>query len=68
MEGSSSTAEYANSPETGAENTGAGYEPVPANCSGEVLRDVIGRNVMAWIDAGTVQQARPNPGEKTTAG
>ena len=49
----SKTAEYANSPEAGAENTKAGFEPSPENCSGEVLRDVIGRNVMTWIGAGT---------------
>jgi len=64
MDGSSNTAEYTNSAKAGAEK--AGCEPASANCSGEVLRDIIGRNVMAWINAGTVQHSEAESGRDLT--
>lgn len=62
MDGSSSTVDYANSPDAGAENTKVEFESAPPNCPEEVLRDVIGRNVMTWIGAGTVKHCEPESG------
>ena len=59
MDGLSKIAEYANLPEAGASSTRLGFEPTRTNCSGEELRDVIGRNVMTWIGAGTAQPCEP---------
>jgi len=52
MEGSGNSAEFANSPEADAANIRGEFEPAPANCSAEVLREDIGRKVMTWIGAG----------------
>lgn len=62
MDGSSGTADYADSPQAGAENTEAEFEPPSANGSEEALRDVIGRNVMTWIGAGTAQHCEAESG------
>jgi len=37
-------------------NAAAVFERVPANCSREVLREVIARNIMAWIGAVSVDR------------
>ena len=56
MNVSGNSSDYADSPEVGVTITRAEFEPVPANCSVEVLREVIGRKVMTWVGAGAVQQ------------
>jgi hypothetical protein len=33
------------------QSTRSEFESAPSNCSRDVLREVIGRNVMAWIGA-----------------
>jgi hypothetical protein len=52
MDGSDNPAEFANAPGAGRARTRAEFEPAPANCSVEVLREDIGRKVMTWIGAG----------------
>jgi len=58
MHGSSNSAEFANPREAGGvASTRVEFGPDPGNSSVEVLREVIGRKMMTWISAGTLQHS-----------
>ena len=51
-----------------ASNAAAEFERVPANCSREILREVIARNVMAWIGRVSVESRRAAIAKRPSAG